>query len=131
MKKKVVALVLLTLLVLTSTALATNWIFVKRVNDAGVVVYIDSETVYKGSDTITFWSLGVWDQVRNDGVKKGMIHYEATLSRPWYYRQIEGYLYDERNNELNHDTDVREWKLVPMNNSAIQKLVESALSYAR
>lgn len=115
------------ILVLTSTAFATNWIFVKR----AMVFYFDTDSAYKNSDNITFWSFGVWDRVRNDGVKKAMVHYEATLSTPRYYRQTEGYLYDEQNNELQHDVNVREWQRVPSNNSTIEKLIDFAFTYAK
>lgn len=131
MKKKVVAMALLTLLLLTSTAFATNWIFVKKVDQLGMTFYFDTDSAYKNSDTVTFWSLGIWDRVRSDGVKKGMIRYEATLSTPRYYRQIEGYLYDDKNNELQHDANLREWQRVSSTGSAIEKLIDFAFTYAK
>lgn len=131
MKKKVAAMVLAILLLISGTAFATNWIYAKRVDESGMTFYFDTDSAVKNSDSITFWTLGVWERTRNDGVRKATIHYEITLSSPRYYRQIDGYLYDENNNEIQHDANVREWQTGTTNGSAILKLSELAFTYAR
>lgn len=129
MKKRVVCLLVLCLFILSNTAFATNWIYYDKSSD-GISIYFDTDSSKKNSDTITFWTLGIWDQTRQDGIKKIMAQNEATLSTPRYSRQIDSYTYDEQNNQLSHNAQSTQWEPV-RETSRMARLIDMAFRYAK
>jgi len=73
MKKRVIILLLLCFFIMSSTALATNWVLVERFSDknSAIVIwnegvpstyYIDSESVVNNAGTVVFWQKEEFDK---------------------------------------------------------------------
>jgi hypothetical protein len=131
--RKVVCLIMLCLLILSNTVLASNWVYVGRSYEYHSNFYIDTETIVKKGDYITFWDIEILD-VPDADVKKIMTHFEAKWTTPRRYREIEYYYYDTQNNELWYDNN--EWyddyTFYSIQSGSIMDLeIDAALRYAR
>lgn len=137
--RRIICLIMLSLLILSNTAFATNWVFVTRNNNYGSNFYIDTDTIVKKGDYVTFWDIEILDVPEDydfivPGVKKVMTHLEAKWTSPRRWREIEYYLYDAQNNELWYDNN--EWYddytfySVP-SGSTTDLEIDAALRYAR
>lgn len=108
MRKRLICFVAACVLSLSCTAYAaTNWVYVARSYNNDATFYIDTETIRKNGDYITFWELEVYDREQDfaivTGVKKSMAKLEAKWTSPRQYQELEYYLYDAQNHELWYD----------------------------
>lgn len=100
MKRNIVCLVFLIMITFTSSAFATNWVWVQKENNSQANVYFDADTVFKKADTVTFWVLFVYDQSQEFDVKKHMWQYVVNTKQPRTFKTLAAYAYDSKNAEL-------------------------------
>lgn len=98
MKRMVVCLLAFSIVIMSNTALATNWKYVTDTVDSGLTTayYVDSDSASKESNLIRFWVLMINDKPELDvfGAKKSLAKIEARPLEPRSKRVIEIYMYD-------------------------------------
>lgn len=113
MKRKISFFTLLILITLTSSAFASNWVYVCNDDQFGFPLHIDSETVFKDGNTLSFW----WKMIESDKTQN-VWKVEATLATPRTFREF--LIKDKPGN----------WRSVRVG-SDVDKSISSALQYAR
>jgi hypothetical protein len=119
-----------------TAALLRNWVYVKEVSllSSGGAVYfstethVDSDTVVKKGNTITFWVLRMHG--RGGPFMRSLHRYEVKLTRPRKWRTLEFYQYDSNNQEIDRHPTPGEWEEVEAGDRA-DILIDAALKYAR
>ncbi len=113
MNRKIVCLLLLIMITFSNTAFASNWVYVCNDDQFGFPLYIDSETVYKDGNTLSYW----WKMVES-AKDQYVWKFEATLTNPRMAREF-----------MTKDKP-GSWRQV-RNGSDIDKSINSALQYAK
>lgn len=136
MKKRISILLVMSLLVLSSTAFASNWVYYGRSGLVPGNLYIDADSVMKNGDNLSYWELLVYDKLYFK-VAKLMTKYEVILAPSRKYRIADSRYYnadnrdDKEMSELNDtDTTTGKWSdsFVGANMSAD---TDFALKYAK
>ena len=112
MKRKIVGLVLLIMITFSSTTFASNWVFFGKVSNMFQTTssqYIDSDSVYKDGNKLTYWSLEVLDKPQSH-YAKAMMKLEVNLATPRKLRVLENYSYDAKNLENYQDKTASAWE---------------------
>jgi hypothetical protein len=104
--RKLAALLIVALFLLSNTASATNWVYLQRQEGtrygAGTE-YFDADSVVEMDGKMVYWSILVLDKKNDyDGAKKLLWKMEAPLNGPLRHSRIEGYIFDSTDNELKH-----------------------------
>jgi len=132
MRKRTILFLLIGLLALSSAAFAANWKLVYRGDDPAmgmITVYIDSDSIVRNGDHLTYWTLSVYDLPFLD-IKKMKCHHEVTLSNPRQMRDLGCISYDSNDHETGgRGSTVTEWQ--PVDEPQEIKEIEFALRYAK
>ena len=130
MKRKTACLVLLVMLAFTSTTFATNWVFFAKIPNmfqSTSTQYIDSDSVFKDGNKLTYWSLEVLDKPQSH-YAKAMMKLEVNLATPSKLRVLENYSYDPKNLEVYKETSATTWENA---RPRYDKEINFALKYAK
>ncbi|MCJ7663888.1 MAG: hypothetical protein MUO24_06570 [Desulfobacterales bacterium] len=140
MKKIVFCLCLMVMVfsmfILSDKAFAANWVYVGRDEGSQPLVgnvYIDSATVVRNGDAVVFLALWVYDapfQLTTSPslCQKSSSKFEAKLTSPYMFRNLETYFYDSNGNEIYRDTTPEEWHQA---GSVGDNLINTALRYVK
>jgi len=79
---------------LCSVASATNWVFVARESVKNYNLYVDADSVVQDGDTLSCWTLWVFDYTGPDGEKNLLVKMEFKLTRPPQFRGVEVYYFN-------------------------------------
>ena len=110
MNRKIAGLVMVLMLFLANSADAANWVYYNRAANLHTV-YIDSATVYKDGDKLTFWVLQVLDRPLSVNYAKQTLKFEVKLNSPREFRIAESCLYDTKNRPSTPKINEPEWEL--------------------
>lgn len=134
MKRRVICFLVLSLFILSSTAFATNWVYVMQFDlfgDGTITTWnVDSQTVSRKDNTVYFWQLvtyGDVDPMTDEA--KSTLYREVWLGNPRRIRTIESYSYDQNNRQVGFDAQPGPWKQVNPG-ERLDKLIDVALRYA-
>lgn len=98
MIRRIPALLLIALLILSNTALAANWVYLQRLEGTrygACTEYFDADSVIKDGDKGAYWTLWVVDRNPPPGYPKILLwKNEVLLSTPMQKRYLEAYQYD-------------------------------------
>jgi len=125
-----VLFMLFTLLTLTNTAFASNWVFFGKVSNIFQTTssqYIDSDSIFKDGNKLTYWSLEVLDKPQSH-YAKAMMKLEVNLATPRKLRVLENYSFDAKNMENYKDTTASAWENA---SPRYDKEIAFALKYAK
>lgn len=135
MKKRVIFIaVLLTMVLLTGTAIASSWQFSYSSNDRGdkINYYYETTTLTRSSDGKNFmvWTDQVWEyhSDKSNPTRDIMYYNEVTIASPHYRRIVEDYGYDASRNELWHNKNTSQWYYVEPGSSN-DAMFNTALRY--
>ena len=95
MNRKIAGLVVALMIFLANSADAANWVYYDRVANLHTE-YIDSATVYKDGNTLTFWVLQVLDRPLSINYAKQTLKFEVRLNSPREFRIAESCLTDDK-----------------------------------
>jgi hypothetical protein len=96
MGKKIAGLALVFVLLLSNSVFAASWVYYTRVGKIHTE-YIDSSSVYKDGDRLTFWVLQVLDRPLSSNYAKQTLKFEVKLNAPREFRIAESCIYDANN----------------------------------
>lgn len=127
------------LFLFSNTAFAANWVYVTTSNLFGMPTryYVDSETVIKNKDTITYWRLVVRDKTDPAlGVKTYVEKIEAIPKDPRGTRSLEMHNYGPKGEYIfgyptSDETKNRKFGSVINKGSPEDMSIDVALKYAR
>lgn len=106
-KKIPICVLVISLLILSSTAFATNWVFIDKSNNSVMgdfTTYVDRDTVVQNSNNVIYWTLQILDRTGPFETKKILTKIEALPSNPRQERALEFYFYDTNNNVVFQST---------------------------
>lgn len=133
MKKKMLSIIFLCLLIASGEVSAANWIHLGKSSIAGEPVnyYVDSQSVVKNGDAITFWRLIVWDKPDMFiGAKLELQKWEAKPIRQG--RTLEMYTYDIKQKLISSNANLKPSSFTVFDvNSPLAKIIEAAFNYAK
>ena len=133
MKKRIAAIIFMCLLIFAGSAFAANWIHTDKGFNAGEPVddYLDSESVVKNGDTITFWRLTVWEKPDMFiGAKLQIEKWEAKQIRQG--RILERYAYDVNKKLILSNSNFKQTSFTSYNvNAPMGKIIDAAFKYAK
>ena len=109
MNRKIAGLILVLMIFLTNSAYAANWVYYNRVANLHTE-YIDSATVYKDGNKLTFWVLQVLDRPLSINYAKQTLKFEVKLNSPREFRIAESCLYDVKNRPGTPKVNEPEWE---------------------
>jgi len=129
MKNKLACLLFLALFMLSNTAFATNWIYIKDDKGLSGKLYIDTDSIEKKGDTIIFWDDLVIPPQQNAPGVEWMAKWEVKLTTPLQYREIDECKYNPVTKET-YDRNQPNNEFSPMD-EVFQQEAEIALQYAK
>ena len=133
MTKSMVSMIFLFLLILSGTAFAANWVHLDKESIAGepADVYVDSDSVIKNGDTITFWRLIVWEKPDMFiGAKQELQKWEAKQVRQG--KTLEIYTYDSDKKIISRNPDIKMSSYTSYDvNAPGGKVIDLAFQYAK
>ncbi len=137
MKRKTICLLLLAMLILTNTALASNWSFVGRTSKennlnltgANYNDYVDKNTARKYGDSLIFWNKQQFDKEDEDSGETVLTKNEVNLSMQ-KTRVLASYEYDNYGKETSHDSESSGW-FQYQKGSQFERKILIALRYAK
>ena len=110
MSKKIAGFALLFVLLLSNSVFAANWVFYSREGKLHTL-YIDSSSVYKDGDRMTYWVLQVLDRPLSSNYAKQTLKFEVKLNAPREFRIAESCIYDANNRPGGpHKVNPVEWE---------------------
>lgn len=127
MGRKIAGVVLVLMMILANSAYAANWVFYNRAAKLHTE-YIDSTTVYKDGNKLTFWVLQVLDRPLASNYAKQTLKFEVKLSSPREFRIVEFCIYDAKNRPGTPNTKGYEWELAEEYDN---RQFDFALKYAK
>lgn len=110
MKRKIAGVVLILLVFLADSAYAANWVYYTRVGQLHTE-YIDSTTVYKEGNKLTFWVLQVLDRPLASNYAKQTLKFEVKLASLREYKIVESCIYDVNNRPGTPKFDEFDWEV--------------------
>ena len=131
MSRKIVCLMILLIIFLTNTVFATNWVFVGASMLTGVKsnIYVDSDSVIKNGETVTFWTLTANEKPDFTEMKNQLEKHDA--KQPRMMRSLANYSYYANNKLIWSNPNIKgiSSSFEPGTLGAI--MIETAFKYAK
>ena len=135
MRNRVFGIVLASLLLLSSSAGAANWIYLQRLEGTrygACTEYLDTESVVRKQDRVHYWTLWVLDEKQpSHNIKKMLRKSEGLLGDPLQTRFLEYYQYDLGDKEVFRYVNTADSFSKEPSGSSGEFEVQRALQYVR
>ncbi len=127
MRKKIAGLVLLLMIFLANSVFAANWVYYNRVGKLHTE-YIDSDSVFKDGNKLTYWLLQVLDKPLSSNYAKQTLKFEVKLNSPREFTIAESCIYDANNRPGTPKIHEPEWEVAENYDN---KQIDFVLKYAK
>lgn len=133
MRRRSLLLLLLSVMLLSGSALAQKWVLVGHAKDdinGTYALYVDTDRAVKSGDHLILWEKEVFADPL-ETAKVHLIREEIQFSTPRQERVIESYQYDDEGETdlISHNTKVLSWYSV--DDALENKAIDLARKYAK